>query len=335
MAELTADTVLLYYQDFENDKWVPGDRYLKRIVRPLYNRLHSGPKVTGFLVAYRMLVEALQRAGVDVRLNDRALARRHPAHPVGLFGYPGLLKGWKLPNPAVLGVGLFDHPSLAPKLMDSPRNRSYLVSCEWMREMFAPYYGDTVGLWFAGIDVSRWPDTRDHAKDIDVLIYDKIRWERDRYEPELLHPLQARLAERGLRAHYLRYGRYDHAAYGDLLARSRSMIFLCEHETQGLAYQEAMACNVPILAWDNGFWLDPHRAEFTPHPVPASSVPYFSPECGERFRGIADFAAALDRFWSRIDELEPRAYVARELSFERSAEQYLSYYRAAALAPAR
>ena len=39
------------------------------------------------------------------------------------------------------------------------------------------------------------------------------------------------------------------------------MIFLVEHETQGIAYQEAMACDVPILAWDQGNWLDPKRLE--------------------------------------------------------------------------
>ena len=36
------------------------------------------------------------------------------------------------------------------------------------------------------------------------------------------------------------------------------MIFLCEHETQGIAYQQALSRNVPILAWDRGGdWQDP------------------------------------------------------------------------------
>jgi hypothetical protein len=47
------------------------------------------------------------------------------------------------------------------------------------------------------------------------------------------------------------------------------MLFLCEHETRGLAYQEALASNVPILAWDTGFWLDPRRPLYDPNPVPA------------------------------------------------------------------
>ncbi|MBD0319826.1 MAG: glycosyltransferase, partial [Gemmatimonadetes bacterium] len=181
-------------------------------------------------------------------------------------------------------------------------------------------------VWFNGIDAAQWPDTRGHAKDVDVLVYDKIRWDRDRYEPALLHPLTSALERRGLRVETLRYKMHDHAAYRALLGRSRAMIFLCEHATQGLAYQEALASGVPVLAWDNGFWLDPHRAEFEPEPVPASSVPYFSPECGERFRDYAEFEAAFERFWARLDAYDPRAYVIRELSMERSADLYASFY---------
>lgn len=330
MAELGANTVLLFYREFERDTLVPGDRHLKRLIRPLYHRLTRRQKVSGFLVWYRMLVAALKAQGFDVRQNDYRAARRNPQHPVGLIGYPEILDGWDLPNPAVLGPGLIDHPKLAPALMDDPRFRSYVVTCDWMRDLFAPYYGaDRLVPWYGGIDLAEWPDRSDHAKTVDVLVYDKIRWNRDRFVPELLEPVLAALAARGLSVETVRYKHYDHATYRDLLARSRSMVFLCEHETQGMAYQEALASNVPILAWDNGFWLDPHRAEWEDHPVPASSVPYFSPECGEKFSGAEELEPALDRFWSRLDGYTPRAYVARELSQEGSARLYMSHYRRA------
>jgi hypothetical protein len=327
MPKLTDRTVLLFYKEYELDKWLPGDRYLKRVVRPLYARL-SGRRhrVSGFRVAYDLLVEALRRGGYDVRHNDYAAARRNPGHPVGLFGYPHLLEGWDLPNPAVLGPGLYDHPTLAPGLMEDERNRFYLVCSEWMRRMFARHYGDSCVVWFNGIDAARWPDTRGHAKDIDVLVYDKMYWDREQYEARMLNPILDRIRAAGLRVHSLRYGYYERDEYRDALSRSRSMLFLSANETQGIAYQEAMASNVPILAWDNGFWLDPRRPGFEPEPVPASSVPYFSPECGERFRDLAGFEAAFERFWSRLDQYDPRGYVERELSMERSAELYMRYY---------
>ena len=104
------------------------------------------------------------------------------------------------------------------------------------------------------------------------------------------------------------------------------MIFLCEHETQGLAYQEALACNVPVLAWDNGYWLDPLWRRLSPDAVPASSVPYFSEQCGERFRDICEFTTALERFLKRLPTLEPREYVVTHLSMVESARIYANAY---------
>lgn len=322
--------ILLFYQDFERDTFFKHDRYVKRIVRPVYHAISKKQKVSGFFVWYQLLVKALRQAGYDVHLNNYTLARKHPNYPVGLVGYPHLLHGWNLPNPALLGPSLFDHPLQAPNLLQDPRYKLYLVTCDWMRAMFAPVYGDRCVLWYAGIDTHQWPDTRSHPKDIDVLVYDKIRWNREQYEPALLNPILQILQERGLRYTTIRYRHYDHDTYKALLQRSRSMIFLCEHETQGLAYQEALASNVPILAWENGFWLDPDREKYDPNPVPASSVPYFSPICGERFPDFAAFPATFARFWANLDTYQPRTFVQNELSLDGSAQRYLQYYSAIA-----
>jgi hypothetical protein len=50
----------------------------------------------------------------------------------------------------------------------------------------------------------------------------------------------------------IRYGFYREEEFWDLLGRSRTMIFLCASETQGIAYQQVLSCGVPILAWDRG-----------------------------------------------------------------------------------
>ncbi|GJG89219.1 glycosyl transferase [Gemmatimonadetes bacterium T265] len=323
-------TVLLFYEDVEADRLVPNDRYVRRAARRAYHAVTAGQSVSGFEIAFRMLRTALERAGCRVVVNNPALARRHPDHPVGICGYPHVLDRWSLPNPAVLGPGLFDHPSQAPRLMDDARFRSYLVPCAWYRDVFAPQYGDRCALWFGGIDTDAWPDLAAAPKDIDFLVYDKIRWNREALNASLMQPLLATLAERGQRVHVLRRGAYDLAEYRALLGRARGVLFVCEHETQGLAYQEAMACNVPILAWDPGEWLDPQRAAWTPDPVPASSVPFFDARCGERFADAAEFSAALDRFLARRAEYAPRAYVGQHLSFEESARLYLAAYTAAA-----
>ena len=320
------DTVLLFFKQYEQDTYVRHDRYLKRVLRPVYNRMHSRQKKTGFAVSFELLQRALRLAGYNVRVNDYAFARRRPTHPVGLVGFPHLLEDWDLPNPALLGPSLYDHPGLAPDLMNDPRFRNYLVLADWVRDMFSPVYGDACVSWFAGIDTDAWPDYRSSEKDIDVLIYDKLYWNRHVMGPRFLLPIQRRLEARGLNIETVRYKFYDQKSYRDLLRRSKAMVFLCEHETQGIAYQEALACNVPVLAWDFGVWADPQWKLFSRTLVPASSVPFFSEECGERFQMLDDFDAALDRFLEKKDRYEPRRYVETRLSMQRSAEIYAGHY---------
>jgi hypothetical protein len=95
-------------------------------------------------------------------------------------GFPAILEGWDLPNPAILGPSLFDR-----------RFRKYLVLASWMHDMFRPVYGDACVPWYAGIDTDEWCDTSDCQKDIDFLIYDKIRWNHDTLAGELLDPIHA------------------------------------------------------------------------------------------------------------------------------------------------
>jgi hypothetical protein len=319
-------TVLLFYREHESDKYIKYDRYLKRIVRPVYERLHHRQKKTGFRVSFELMRRALEKSGWTVRTNDYALARRHPDYPVGLVGFPALLEGWDLPNPAILGPSLFDHPLLAPDLMKDPRFRVHLVLAQWTYEMFFPVYGSACARWYAGIDADEWPDTAMWPKDIDFLIYDKIRWNHDELARELLEPIRQALIKRGLRATVIRYKCHDHASYRRLLGRSRAMVFLCEHETQGIAYQEALASNVPIIAWDNGFWLDPLWKKVSAERIAASSVPFFSEECGETFRDLSEFDGALSRFLDRLPAYRPRHYAMKNLSMEESARQYVAQY---------
>lgn len=49
---------------------------------------------------------------------------------------------------------------------------------------------------------------------------------------------------------FLACGNYTEREYRSLLGRNRGMIFLCEHESQRLAYQEYLSCSVPVLAWE-------------------------------------------------------------------------------------
>lgn len=326
-------TILLFFESTETDRWIHGDRLIRRIIKDRYRHLTGRRRVLGVQRAFLQLVAALESIGYEVRINDRRTALDHPRHPIGLCGWPHVLRYWDLPNPAILGPGLYDHPGQAPRLMADPRYRRYMVNSPWTFDLFRPCYGDTLFQWFAGVDTEAWPDTRDHPKSTDVLIYAKFLWDPAAMRRTMLAPVVDALERRGVSWEVLHYGSHNHDQYRTLLHRARALIFLCEHETQGIAVQEAMSCGLPVLAWDAGLWLDPVRLNYAPDDVPASSVPYFSPMCGERFSDLANFEAALDRFLARQAEYDPRRFVIDTLSMDRSARIYADEYFALLPAP--
>ena len=75
--------------------------------------------------------------------------------------------------------------------MKDTRFRKYVVLAPWMYDMFRPVYGEACVRWYAGIDTDEWPDAARSPKDIDFLIYDKIRWNHDELEVKLLRRIQA------------------------------------------------------------------------------------------------------------------------------------------------
>jgi len=302
--------ILLFY---EKHKWDYVKTYSKRTI-------------SGFYSWYTLLVRALKENGYRVHENNYDLALANPSYPIGLVGTPICISRWDLSNPAILGPSMYDHPSQNPNLMQNDRFKYYILTCKWLKNVFKKAYGDKCVLWHAGISTDEWIDVKHHKKSIDVLIYDKIRWEREKTTSLFLEPIKNCLDKKGLSYFVLKYGNITHNTYKKLLSKSRAMVFLCEHETQGMAYQEALASNVPIIAWDHGWWTDPVWPAYSENPIPATSVPLFSPDCGEKFRMISDFPKIFEKFWSKLNKYNPRKFIQKKVSFKESASTYCKYY---------
>jgi glycosyltransferase involved in cell wall biosynthesis len=237
------------------------------------------------------------------------------------------LQGYEKPNPVVAGIGLMTHPSEWPTLCaDYPVTR-YLQHSAWANEVYRSYFGDRCTIWPVGIDTDAWaPSDNDH-KDIDLLIYDKVMWNRDVVRPPLLAVINDFARRRNLRLKSVVYGSYTGREYRDLLRRSKGMIFLCEHESQGLAYQECLSSGVPVLAWDQGQCLDPSRFAWGQPHIVATSVPYFDERCGERFGGPEELEQKLSMFVEKINAsaYSPREFVLENLTLKGCAARFLTF----------
>lgn len=323
-------TVLLFYDGYEikarEGRAAATYHALRSHARFLWGRLRGKHNRSGFYVAFEGLRHALIAAGHDVRVNDFAAARRQPDHPIGVAGYPSVLDQVRLPNPMIFGPGDPGYPDAAAKLAARPNCRRIIQPCDWFVDYYRPWCGDKMLRCPIGLDLTELEDASGHAKTIDVLIYDKIRWYRDTRVDAIRERLIRHLDAAGLTHRTLVYGHHTKPVYFDRLRQARTMAFLCEHETQGLACQEAMAMGVPIFAWDEGELVDPLQVPFATPGLTVSSVPYFDERCGVRFT-LAEMEAAFDRFWANRAAFRPRDYIAEALTPRGTADIFLAAYR--------
>ena len=319
--------VLLFYDGYELKArpGLAGAAYSqgRRLARYIYRSARRRQVRTGFYTAFLSLCQSLRLVGCDVRVNDFGALRNRPHYPIGLCGYPSVLAHVAGDNPVIFGHGDFGLPEAASVIAAQDRMRILVQPCEWACAFNRPYCGDKLRAFPVGVDSAQWnlPKT---AKTYDFLVYDKLRWHRDERVPAIRDRLIESLAARGHSVTVLQYGAHPQEAYRRALAASRALLFLCEHETQGIAYQEALAAGVPVLAWDEGELVDPNLRRYAPD-LTVTSVPYFDERCGMRFT-LETFEPVAEQFWAAIDRFRPRDYVDERLSMQRAGRDYLSLY---------
>jgi hypothetical protein len=313
----------LFYEEPEGDRWLPFDRYPRRIVRRV---LRGEREIGGHKRISLNLRAGLDRLGIRYRFNDYDHVRRNPHELVCIIGKAPVLDNVEWKNPILFGAAVFSHPLDDPRLFERLPVRKILLPGAWMKEMWRPYWDGAVAVWPVGIDTDRWQPREPAEKPFDALLYDKVRWDHERYESSLIEPIREKLRQAGRSFREIRYGAYRETEFEAALAQCRAMVFLCEHETQGIAYQQALAAGVPILAWDRGgYWQDP---AYFPDKVkfqPVTSVPYWDERCGRTFAAIETFDEAWRRFWDELQSgrYDPRAYILDNLTLEKCAQYYL------------
>lgn len=317
----------LFYEEPDPDRWFKYDHYLRRFIRRL---VRGKARPGGQMMVALELMRGLDKLNIPYRFNDYTYAAKHPDELIGVIGKTFLLSEKKFKNPILFGASVFSHPLEAPDLLkEHPNIKKILVPGEWMKKMFEPYYGNLIESWPVGIDTGKWNPAIKQQPVYDFLIYDKIRWNHNEVEEKLIRPVRHTLEGKQLSYTSIVYGQYTHDELLDKVGKSKAVIFLCEHETQGLAYQQILATNTPVLAYDlQEYWVDP---AFYPHRVkfgPVSSVPYWDERCGMKFNSAIAFDEVLDQFMSNLNQgnFSPRAYILENLSLESCAMAYQQLY---------
>ena len=130
------------------------------------------------------------------------------------------------------------------------------------------------------------------------------------------------LNTRGITYTGLEYGNYSQEEFMESLASVRFCVIIDNTESQGIATQEMMAANKPLFVLDQPVW-DHMGQEYA---VPATSVPYWSNECGEKITRPEEIEDVFDRFYSNLDNYTPKDFVDRELSPQKTVQILLDHY---------
>lgn len=166
--------------------------------------------------------------------------------------------------------------------------------------------------------ISIWPvgvDGFDLNKNIsyDCLIYFKRRSENE------IESAVKFLEKNNLTYKIISYGNYDVNLFKSMLGAAKFCFLINGTESQGIAVQEIMRSNTPLFVWDIREWLD----QGDEYKVPATSIPYWSDECGEVFYEESDIEQSFSKFYDRIEYYNPRKYAERELSLSASVKKLM------------
>jgi hypothetical protein len=184
-----------------------------------------------------------------------------------------------------------------------------------------------IDVWPTGIDTEvHTPSTGGKNT---VLIYFKQRF------PEELKAVQDILDRKKIPYRFIIYGRYRHEDYVKMLESTRYIIWIGRQESQGIALEEALAMNIPILIWDIskvGHWLTSKRemAYFIKQEndyTDTTTAPYFDQTCGIKVQNMQEMVRALDTMESSWHTYRPREFILRNLSLEKQARDFVDLYQ--------
>ena len=313
----------IYYRRNE-DRWIKGDQYVRRIIRRIVRR---EDRLSGIQKVVYNFKKGLDLLNIEYSFNKPFCLLKDTDIVISFGWEKTALQGYRKKNPIIAAIG-FPYPAEWPDLCEKYPVKRFLQHSEWVLNYIklANLYPESIfGLWPAGIDTYEWQPDLTVPKTVDLLVYNKIRWNHEKMDNAIRLPIFNKIKKLGLTHKEIIYGYYHPREYKMALAECRAMVFLVEHESQGFACQECLSCNVPIFAWDQGLWLDPLRLKYNRPIVPATSVPFFDERCGMKFKHFEEFEKSFPLFLDKVlsNQFSPREYILENLTLEKSAKKML------------
>lgn len=137
------------------------------------------------------------------------------------------------------------------------------------------------------------------------LIYFKKRPRKD------LNILLDFLDQKNQQYELFEYGNYKNKKLKEFSKKCRFGIIMGGTETQGFGIQEIMACNLPLLVWDQDTNFYDHLQ------ISGTTVTVWDEHCGELVNNFTQLEKKYDYFVANLKNYNPGKLVLKKLTFEK------------------
>jgi hypothetical protein len=277
----------------------------------------------GHFAVTRSLVEGLGSVGVAYNYNPRSVEHVGEVLVV-LSGLRTLSQAIRLKQcgrikKLLAGPNIVEFPSDARALICAPEVDLCITPAPLTCRIYTedcPELSGRCAAWPAGVDVKYWAPRAERERRQKILVYDK----QVHGATAPVQPYVRFLRERGYDVTTLTYGAYARTEYREALQEAQLMIGFTAEESQGIAWAEAWAMNVPTFMWYKNSHSFNHPRSLG-RTFETSPAPYISPDTGGLFQGMDDFEPTF-LAWERGEvQFQPRQWVLNNMSDEACARR--------------
>ena len=288
---------------------------------------HSHPRNSEFMrrACYKFNIEYQEVEGPGFQDNNYDIIWS-PIQWINLDLYPNskFIFGpqfWELPYP--------NHPFFTQSKPEHASRSVFTCLSQWIMSL----YSEVSDISKSHIPFLALPfglDIQESKKDIieyDCLVYYKAR------HPSLLNFTKSVLDNSCLKYNVYTYGSYDRSEYIQTLRKSRFVIWVGSHESQGFAFQECLATGTPIYVYD----VKSLKDEYSPNgqfnyteysqSLNATTASHWDSRCGMKVYSNQEFLEKFSEFINKLDSFRPSEYVKETVSDEVCFKRFLDALR--------
>jgi len=213
-----------------------------------------------------------------------------------------------------------NHPFFSDSKPEHASRSVFICLSNWIEKL----YNEITDISKSNIPFLPLPlgvDIQDCNKNKDEIEYDCILYFKNRHV-SLLNFVEGVLKSYNYKYKVYTYGSYNNNDYMETLKRSKFVIWLGRHESQGFAFQECLATNTPIYVYDVKSMKEECSSDgrfyYTEYSqkLLATAASWWDSRCGLKVYSNEEFIDCLPKFINNLDTFKPLEFVKENLSDE-------------------